>query len=207
MGSSSTSMEQKRIIPKKPTLREIEIGLLKKIKEGDDEAYIQLVSPFRERLYRKAVSMVKDGDDAEDIVQDALISGYRSIRNFRADSGVYTWLYRIVVNKSKDMLAKRKRAKENSMDDKEYQVTDDRIGFVKKIELSDESHYLISKINGLEDLYKEVIELRYFEEMSYAQIAEVLGTNVGTVKSRLFKAKEFLKHLILQDGRGEGYFR
>lgn len=79
--------------------------------------------------------MVKDGDDAEDIVQDALISGYRSIRNFRADSGVYTWLYRIVVNKSKDMLAKRKRAKENSMDDKEYQVTDDRVGFEKKLNL------------------------------------------------------------------------
>ncbi|EMG01638.1 putative RNA polymerase sigma factor SigV [Leptospira borgpetersenii str. 200701203] len=59
----------------------------------------------------------------------------------------------------------------------------------------------------MEDLYKEVIELRYFEEMSYAQIAEVLGTNVGTVKSRLFKAKEFLKHLILQDDKGEGYFR
>lgn len=204
---SSTKKEQKQIVPKKPTLREIEIGLLKKIKEGDDEAYIQLVSPFRERLYRKAISMVKDGDDAEDIVQDALISGYRSIRNFRADSGVYTWLYRIVVNKSKDMLAKRKRAKESSMDDKEYQVTDGRLGFEKKIELSDESNYLISKINGLEDLYKEVIELRYFEEMSYAQIAEVLGTNVGTVKSRLFKAKEFLKHLILQDGKGEGYFR
>ncbi len=192
---------------RKQTVREKEIELLKKIKEGDDKAYIELTGPYRERLYRKAISMVKDGDDAEDIVQDALISGYRSIRNFRAESGVYTWLYRIVVNKSKDLLAKRKRARENSMDDSEFQVTDERMGFEKKVELSDESDYLINKINELEDIYKEVLELRYFEEMSYSQIAEVLGTNIGTVKSRLFKAKEFLKHLILQDGKGEGYFR
>ncbi|TGK55255.1 sigma-70 family RNA polymerase sigma factor [Leptospira wolffii] len=192
---------------RKQTVREKEIELLKKIKEGDDKAYMELTGPYRERLYRKAVSMVKDGDDAEDIVQDALVSGYRSIRNFRAESGVYTWLYRIVVNKSKDLLAKRKRARENSIDDSEFQVTDNRVGFEKKVELSDESNYLINKINELEDIYKEVIELRYFEEMSYSQIAEVLGTNIGTVKSRLFKAKEFLKHLILQDGKSEGYFR
>ncbi|TGL63788.1 RNA polymerase sigma factor [Leptospira sarikeiensis] len=192
---------------RKQTVREKEIQLLKQIKEGDDKAYIELTGPYRERLYRKAVSMVKDGDDAEDIVQDALISGYRSIRNFRAESGVYTWLYRIVVNKSKDLLAKRKRARENSMDDSEFQVTDDRMGFEKKVELSDESDYLINKISELEDIYKEVIELRYFEEMSYSQIADILGTNIGTVKSRLFKAKEFLKHLILKDGKGEGFFR
>ncbi|PJZ68946.1 RNA polymerase subunit sigma-70 [Leptospira perolatii] len=200
-------MVQKESPNRKQTLRDKEIQLLKKIKEGDDSAYIELTGPYRERLYRKAISMVKDGDDAEDIVQDALISGYRSIRNFRAESGVYTWLYRIVVNKSKDLLAKRKRAKENSIDDSEFQFTDARLGFEKKIELSDESNYLINKINQLEDIYKEVIELRYFEEMSYSQIAEVLGCNIGTVKSRLFKAKEFLKHLILQDGKGEGYFR
>ncbi|TGK04755.1 sigma-70 family RNA polymerase sigma factor [Leptospira semungkisensis] len=192
---------------RKQTVRDKEIQLLKQIKEGDDKAYIELTGPYRERLYRKAVSMVKDGDDAEDIVQDALISGYRSIRNFRAESGVYTWLYRIVVNKSKDLLAKRKRARENSMDDSEFQVTDDRMSFEKKVELSDESNYLINKINELEDIYKEVIELRYFEEMSYSQIADILGTNIGTVKSRLFKAKEFLKHLIMKDGKGEGFFR
>ncbi|TGK18600.1 sigma-70 family RNA polymerase sigma factor [Leptospira fluminis] len=200
-------MAEKEIAQRKITVREKEIQLLKQIREGSDQAYIELTGPYRERLYRKAVSMVKDGDDAEDIVQDALISGYRSIKNFRAESGVYTWLYRIVVNKSKDLLAKRKRARENSMDESEFQVTDHRLGFEKKIELSDESEYLIKKINELEDIYKEVIELRYFEEMSYSQIAEVLGCNIGTVKSRLFKAKEFLKHLIQQDGRGDGYFR
>ncbi|MBP7283320.1 MAG: sigma-70 family RNA polymerase sigma factor [Leptospiraceae bacterium] len=185
------------------TLREKEKILLQKIKAGDKYAYMELVTPFRERLFRKAKSMVKDDDDADDIVQDALIAGYKSIVNFRAEAGVYTWLYRIVINKSKDLLTKRKRMVEKSIDDNEQQFVDERLGFEKKLELSDESSYLIKKINQLENIYKEVLELRYFEEMSYSDIAELLECNVGTVKSRLFKAKEILKHMILQDERGE----
>ena len=92
---------------------------------------------------------------------------------------------------------------EKSIDDNEQQFVDERLGFEKKLELSDESSYLIKKINQLENIYKEVLELRYFEEMSYSDIAELLECNVGTVKSRLFKAKEILKHMILQDERGE----
>ncbi|GBF49645.1 RNA polymerase sigma subunit [Leptospira ryugenii] len=189
------------------TLREKEKILLQKIKAGDPQAYMTLVSPFRERLFRKAVSMVKDADDAEDIVQDALISGYRSIQNFRAEAGVYTWLYRIVVNKSKDLLSKKKRGREKPMDDTgDNQFVDEREGYEKKLELSEESAYLMEKIAQLEDSYKQVLELRYFENLSYNEIAEIMECNVGTVKSRLFKAKEFLKHLILKDEKGEGFF-
>jgi RNA polymerase sigma-70 factor (ECF subfamily) len=200
-------MSKNPLAKKGMTMREKEIILLQKIKSGDKTAFMTLVNPYRERLFRKAVSMVKDSDDAEDIVQDALISGYRSIQNFRAEAGVYTWLYRIVVNKSKDLLAKKKRGREKPMDDsQDNQFIDERMGFEKKLELSDESWYLKSKIDALEDIYKEVITYRYFEEMPYSQIAEALGCNIGTVKSRLFKAKEFLKHSILQDEKGEGYF-
>ncbi len=185
------------------TLREKEKILLQKIKSGDKTAYIELVHPYRERLFRKAKSMLRDDDDAEDVVQDAMISGFKSISKFRAESGVYTWLYRIVVNKSKDLLQKKKREIEKPIDNVEQQFIDDRVGYEKKLELSDESSYLIRKIEQLDDIFKQVIELRYFEEMSYADIASVLKCNVGTVKSRLFKARELLKHLILKDEKGE----
>jgi RNA polymerase sigma-70 factor (ECF subfamily) len=189
------------------TMRDKEKILLQKIKAGDENAYIQLVSPFRERLFRKAVSMVKDPDDAEDIVQEAMISGYRSISNFRAEAGVYTWLYRIVVNKSKDHLSRKKRGREKPIDENnENTFVDERESYEKKLELSDEMRYLMEKVGQLEDIYKEVIELRYFEELSYSEIAHILKCNIGTVKSRLFKAKEFLKHMILQDDKGDGYF-
>jgi RNA polymerase sigma-70 factor, ECF subfamily len=193
--------------PKKPmTLRDREISLLQKIRSGDKTAYVELVTPYRERLLRKAKSMVKDEDDAEDIVQDALISGYRSITKFRAESGVYTWLYRIVVNRAKDMLTKRKKNPEKPISEQEQQFMDDREGYEKKLELSEESSYLIDKINLLDENYRQVIELRYFEEMSYSEIADVLGCNQGTVKSRLFKAKEILKHMILNDEKGDYNF-
>ncbi|MDZ4725729.1 MAG: sigma-70 family RNA polymerase sigma factor [Leptospira sp.] len=192
---------------KNMTMRDKEKILLQKIKSGDQTAYMTLVSPFRERLFRKAVSMVKDADDAEDIVQDALISGYKSIQNFRAEAGVYTWLYRIVVNKAKDLLSKKKRGREKPMDDTgDNQFVDEREGYEKKLELSEESLYLMDKIALLEESYKQVLELRYFENLSYNEIAEIMECNVGTVKSRLFKAKEFLKHLILKDEKGEGFF-
>ncbi len=200
-------MDRKPLAKKGMTMRQKEASLLRKIREGDKKAFMTLVSPYRERLYRKALSMVKDSDDAEDIVQDALISGYKSIQNFRAESGVYTWLYRIVVNKSKDLLQRKRKGKEKPMDDdQDSQFIDERIGYEKKLELSEESRYLKDKIDAMEDIYREVILLRYYEEMSYSQIAEILGCNVGTVKSRLFKAKEFLKHSILHDQQGEGYF-
>lgn len=184
------------------TLREKEKLLLVKIKSGDKYAYMELVGPFKERLFRKAKSMVKDDDDAEDIVQDTIIAGFRSIVKFRAEAGVYTWLYRIVINKSKDLLMKRKRMVEKPIDENENQFIDERVGFEKKLELSDESSYLIRKINLLDPIYKEVIELRYFEEMSYFDIATLLNCNVGTVKSRLFKAKDLLKHMMLHDEKG-----
>ena len=190
-------------IGEKMTNKERELVLLNKIRSGDKTAYMELIQPYTERLLRKAIAMTKNEDDAEDVLQDALVSGYRSIGNFRADSGVYTWLYRIVINKSKDLLLKTKNRGEKPISEGEYLILDERMGYEKKLELNDESDYLIKKINLLDDVFKQVIELRYFEEMSYAEIASVLECNIGTVKSRLFKAKEILKHMILNDEKGD----
>ena len=95
-------------------------------------------------------------------------------------------------------MLKTKNRGEKPISEGEYLILDERMGYEKKLELNDESDYLIKKINLLDDVFKQVIELRYFEEMSYAEIATVLECNIGTVKSRLFKAKEILKHMMVQ---------
>ncbi|MDX1960629.1 MAG: sigma-70 family RNA polymerase sigma factor [Leptospiraceae bacterium] len=184
------------------TEREREANLLKKIRNGDKSAYIELVTPFQERLLKKAKSMLGNEDDAEDIVQDALISGFRSIGNFRAESGVYTWLYRIVINKSKDLIFKKKKGSTSSIAEYEQNILDERTGYETALELSDESNYLLKKIAELEPEYRQVLELRFYEDMSYSDMAEVIGCNLGTVKSRLFKAKEILKNAIQKDEKG-----
>jgi len=180
--------------------------LIDQIKGGDSNAYYELVSQYRERLYRKACSIVGDMDEAEDLLQEALVSAYLAIGSFRGESGIYTWLYRIVVNRCRDFLRSGKKAiLMDPLDPFSMVIKDFRPGVEKNHEHSEEASYLIEKINSLEGKYKKILLLRYYDELSYQEIGEVMHMNIGTVKSRLFKARELLKRLILAE-RGESYF-
>ncbi|MBE7439014.1 MAG: RNA polymerase sigma factor [Spirochaetales bacterium] len=180
--------------------------LLSRVREGDGAAYYELVADYRQRLYRKACSMLQSPDDAEDILQEALLTAYRAIHKFRGDSSFYTWIYRIVVNKCRDHYRSQNTRKVDTVDPSVAIITDDRISQEKNLELSEDASYLIGKINGLEKKYREILIMRYYDDLSYQEIAAVLRINQGTVKSRLFKARELLKRSILGNGRGEEYF-
>lgn len=186
--------------------RASERSLIEKTLEGDQRAFMELVSPYRTRLVRKAVSMLGNPQDAEDILQEALVTAYRALKSFRGESGIYTWLYRIVVNKCRDFHRSKKNAPSDSLDAVAFMIQDDRIDLEKNLELSAESSYLIQQINTLEKRYREILVMRYFDDLSYQEIASVLEIQVGTVKSRLFKARELLKRAILQDGKGTEFF-
>ena len=180
--------------------------LIDRIKDGDKDAYYELVSQYRERLYRKACSIVGDMDEAEDLLQEALVSAYLAIGSFRGESGIFTWLYRIVVNRCRDFLRSGKKTiLMDPLDPFSMVIKDFRPGVEKNHEHSEEASYLIEKINSLEGKYKKILLLRYYDELSYQEIGEVMHMNIGTVKSRLFKARELLKRLILAE-RGESYF-
>ena len=84
--------------------RDRERALIDRIQKGDADAYMDLVGEYRIRLFRKACSIVGEPEDAEDVLQDALVTAYRALPRFRGESGIYTWLYRIVVNKCRDFL-------------------------------------------------------------------------------------------------------
>ncbi len=180
--------------------------LIDRILAGDADAYYDLVSPYRLRLYRKACALTGNPEDAEDVLQEALVTAYRALAKFRGESGIYTWLYRIVVNKCRDFLRARKSKREDALEPVEPMLSDERVSIEKNLELSEESRYLIGKINSLEKKYRRVLLLRYYEDCSYQEIAEIVKVNLGTVKSRLFKARELLKGAILRNGKGEDYF-
>ncbi|MBU43203.1 MAG: RNA polymerase subunit sigma-70 [Spirochaetaceae bacterium] len=186
--------------------RASEKGLIEKTLKGDQRAFMELVAPYRTRLIRKAVSMLGNPQDAEDILQEALVTAYRALKSFRGESGIYTWLYRIVVNKCRDFHRSKKNAPSDSLDSVAFMIHDDRIDLEKNLELSTESSYLIEQINTLDKRYREILVMRYFDDLSYQEIASVLKIQVGTVKSRLFKARELLKRAILQDGKGTEFF-
>ena len=186
--------------------REKERVLIEKIKAGDGEAYYELVSEYRLRLYRKACSLLSNPEDAEDVLQEALVTAYKAIGKFRGESGFYTWIYRIVINKCRDFQRSRRTKREEDIEPYQPVLSDDRISLEKNLELSDDAEYLIGKINGLGKKYREILMMRYYDELSYQEIADAQDLNVGTVKSRLFKARELLKRAILGNGLGEDYF-
>lgn len=201
-----TETSEQNVEAQRAAKREREAELIERIKGGDADAYMELVGEYRIRLYRKATSIVGDPEEAEDVLQDALVTAYRALDRFRGESGIYTWLYRIVVNKCRDYLRSRKNVRHETFEDYQPLISDNRVSVEKKLELSDDADYLIRKINGLDDKYREILILRYYEEHSYEEIAGLIQVNIGTVKSRLFKARELLKRSILRNGRGEEYF-
>lgn len=189
----------------KRKLRDQEMILVEKVRHGDERAYMQLIQRYQDRLYRKALSMVSNPDDAQDVLQEGLLSAFKAFPRFRGDSGVYTWLYRIVVNKAKDHLSRRRGKKETLTDYQETQVRDDRVNYQKNVELDEQSRFLLNLIDEMEPMYRDILKQRFFEEMSYQEISELGDINIGTVKSRLFKAKEILKKKIIQTGRRGDY--
>jgi len=185
--------------------RQREGDLIRKAATGDQKAFVDLISPFQVRLLRRAQALLGNMDDAEDAVQEALIMAYRSLANFRGESGIYTYIYRIVINKCHDSVRKRRRTDSDSLDNVPL-ISDDRVSIAKNHELSEEGRYLIEKINNLDKKYRQVLLMRYYDDLSYQEIADLIRISVGTVKSRLFKARELLKRSIVRDGKGDEYF-
>jgi len=180
--------------------------LIERVRDGDGDAFYALVENYRIRLFRKACSLIGNPEDAEDVLQESLVTAYRALDKFRGESGIYTWLYRILVNKCRDHLRGKRTKKEDSIDIYAPILSDDRISVEKNLELSDDASYLIGKINSLDKKYREILLLRYYDNLSYQEIAEIVHVNIGTIKSRLFKARELMKRAILRDGKGEDYF-
>ena len=183
--------------------KEIDLGLVKRAKSGDYQAFDLLVLKYQSRFISTAFKFVKDVQIAEDIVQDSFIKAFKALESFREDSSFYTWIYRITVNTSKNFLVSKKRKSE-----------------LLKSDLSEEASYEIEPIETYspEDLLqatqlKKVITetigqlgedtrtaltLRELDGLSYEQIADVVNCPVGTVRSRIFRGREMIDEAISQ---------
>ncbi len=175
-----------------------EAKLLQKAQQGDASSYGALVQLCQKSLYRRAIALVGQAEAAEDLLQESLLLGWRSIQAFRGESSLHTWLYRILSNKCKDYLrSSRKQSADISIDASPALVLkDERINLEKKLELSEEARYLIEKVNLLPKRYRALLLLRYYDDLSYEQIAKLTHAKVGTVKSRLFAARGMLRKML-----------
>lgn len=178
--------------------READLILVERIQSGDREAFGLLVAKYQRRLLRLVMRLVRDPADAEDITQEAFIKAYRALPNFRGESAFYTWLYRIGINAAKSWLqARGKRVLVVSefidLDDGNVEdagllfndETPERVLMSKQI-----GETVNDAMNALPEELRTAISLREIEGMSYEDIAETMACPVGTVRSRIFRARE-----------------
>jgi RNA polymerase sigma-70 factor (ECF subfamily) len=171
--------------------------LIERVKNGEKSAYDLLVLKYQQRVVNLVSRFVRNHSDALDVTQEAFIKAYRALPNFRGDSAFYTWLYRIAVNTAKNQLAVQSRRPKIS----DYDVSDlEQIegNTALKDEATPESLLLKDELQAtvlkaIEDLpedLKTAIMLREIEGLSYEEIACVMECPIGTVRSRIFRARE-----------------
>lgn len=186
-----------------------ERDLINSIIKGNISDFSILIEPYYEKLYLKVLSMIKDPNDAYDVLQEALISAYNSLKKFKGNSSIYTWLYRIAVNKSIDFVKQKKKQNKilqipkNPYDDREDNFSSHsskNMNVQQNYEQKELFETLINIIEKMDEKYKEILIMRYFDDLSYEEIAEIKQIKLGTVKSRLNKAKEILKKKLSYDG-------
>lgn len=191
--------------------REQEALTVQRVLDGDVNEYEKLVLEYQKNVYNLALRMTGDAEDAADMAQEAFIKAYNSLASYRGDSRFSVWLYRIVSNVCLDFLRARKRRQTMSLS-----VVDDE-GEETELEISDESaspEKLLERSmtrdavrRGLQELtpeYRQILILRELQGMSYDEIAETLGLESGTVKSRIFRARKKLCSFLVRDGNISG---
>ncbi len=182
----------------------MDVFLAGKAAKGDVDAFETLIMKYEKTIYNIALRMMTSPEDAKDVSQNVLIKIYNNLSHFKGDSLFSTWIYRITVNTCIDEIRKNKRKNEISMDDE-----DNGIGRVMQDSgLSPETAFIqnesynaiIETIDKLPEEYKTVITLRDIEGFAYQDIAEITDCSLGTVKSRISRARIKLKELLLENG-------
>jgi RNA polymerase sigma factor (sigma-70 family) len=162
--------------------------LLHDFQRGDEAAFNILVRRYQERIYWIARRFVVDHDDADDIVQDVFSKAYSALKDFRGDSRIYTWLYRIAVNFSLNALRRKKVHEFLHLDDL-FQNPDTQAGRPDEaMEQQEERRLIEEAVAVLPQKQKAVFLMRYHDEMPYEEIAAILGTSVGGLKANYFHA-------------------
>ncbi len=184
--------------------------LVKKARKGDQRAFDLLVRKYQHRIFALISRYVRDQDEVQDVAQEAFIKAWRALPRFRGDSAFYTWLYRIAVNTAKNHLVSLGRRPPGS--DIDAEEAEQFIGAEGLQDIGTPESNLMSQeleavihqaINGLPQELKTAVTLREFEGLSYEDIAAVMECPVGTVRSRIFRAREAIEQAIrpLMDGK------
>ena len=179
--------------------------LVERARAGDHDAFEQLVQQYERKVYITAHRLMGIDADAMDASQEVFIRVYRFLDTFNAESSFSTWLYRITINVCKDMLPLELEDEENGTFVNE--ISDSTYDPVEIYERAELRQVIRTGIDALPETYKQIILLRDIAGLSYEEIADTLQIEIGTVKSRLSRARERLRNYLLQSGNKPISFR
>ena len=175
--------------------------LVVRARRGEQEAFDVLVERYKERLYATVYHMTSNHEDASDLVQDALIKAYKSLASFKGQSSFYTWVYRIAINRTINFLKRRRNRNHYSLDDIDSNIQTDP-DFVELMShvtprreagLNELQEKLNEALQKLSDAHRGVVIMHDIQGMTHADIAKVMRCSEGTVRSRLFYARQLLQ--------------
>lgn len=178
--------------------------LVARVQKGDKRAFDLLVLKYQFRLQAIVSRFIRDTDEVADVTQEAFIKAYRALPKFRGDSQFYTWLYRIAINTAKNYLVSKNRRPANTdidiWDAEQFADNDkliDETSPENSMMTEELAQVIKDSLNQLTEDLRTALTLREFEGMSYEEIAAIMDCPVGTVRSRIFRAREFIDERVL----------
>jgi RNA polymerase sigma-70 factor (ECF subfamily) len=188
-----------------PTPSQVEEGILvRKARAGDLGAYDQLVQRYQERIYATIYHMTSNHEDANDLAQEAFIKGFQALKSFKGGSSFYTWVYRIAVNKTINFLKQRKNRSQMSLNDLDFNAEHDPdlVSLIsdktprREAGLTELQEKLNEAMQKLSEPHRLVVTLHDVQGLSHEEIAKIMDCNIGTVRSRLFYARQQLQGFL-----------
>jgi RNA polymerase sigma-70 factor (ECF subfamily) len=175
--------------------------LVRSAQGGDLAAYDELVRRYQERIYATLYHMTSNHEDANDLAQEAFIKGFQALKSFKGGSSFYTWVYRIAVNKTINFLKQRKNRAQMSLDDLDFNAEHDPdlVALIsdktprRDASLNELQEKLNSALQKLSEPHRLVVTLHDVQGSTHEEIAKIMGCNIGTVRSRLFYARQQLQ--------------
>ena len=179
----------------------LEGDLVRRARHGDLDAYDELVKRYQERIYATIYHMTSNHEDANDLAQDSFIKAFQALKSFKGGSSFYTWLYRIAVNKTINFLKQRKNRHHISLNDLDFNAEHDPdlVALIsdktphRDAGLAELQKKLNEALLRLSEPHRMVVVLHDVQGVSHEEIAEIMDCNVGTVRSRLFYARQELQ--------------